>query len=153
MKNPSYEQVSAGGTGHTEALKVTFDPEKVSYETLLEVFWRNIDPVTKDQQFCDRGTQYRSGIYYRNPEQEAAAKASLKQVETRFDRPVVTEIVKAEPFYDAEEYHQDYYLKNPIRYKYYRFGCGRDARLKELWGDEAGAAGIIERAKKGAGAE
>ena len=148
VANPSYEQVSAGGTGHTEALKVTFDPEKIGYDTLLEVFWRNVDPVTKDQQFCDRGAQYRSGIYYDSPEQEAAARASLARVKTRFDRPVVTEVEPAGPFYDAEGYHQDYYLKNPLKYKYYRFGCGRDARLKELWGEEAGAPRVIEAAKK-----
>ena len=148
VKNPTYEQVSGGTTGHTEALKVTFDPEKIDYATLLKVFWRNIDPLAKDAQFCDRGGQYRSAIFYDGEEQKAAAAASLKEVDAKFDRPVVTQVLPAEPFYDAEDYHQDYYLKNPIRYKYYRFSCGRDQRLKELWGEEAGAAGVIKKHAK-----
>ena len=151
-ENPSYGEVSAGGTGHTEALKVTFDPAQVSYETLLEVFWRNHDPLTGDAQFCDRGTQYRPGIYFAGPEQEAAAKASLETYRARFDRPVLTEVEPAGPFYDAEGYHQDYYLTNPLKYKYYRYGCGRDARLKEVWGEEAGAPQIIAAAKAEAAA-
>ena len=151
VDDPTYKQVSAGGTGHAEALKVVYDPAKVSYDTLLKVFWRNVDPLRKDAQFCDTGDQYRSAIFYGSPTEKAAAEASLKEVQARFDRPVVTEIAPAETFYDAEGYHQDYYLKNPLRYKYYRFGCGRDQRLKELWGEEAGAAQILkERGKPAA---
>ena len=136
--NPTYEQVSAGGTGHTEAIQVVFDPARVSYDRLLYIFWRNVDPLTANQQFCDRGSQYRSGIYPRNPAQKAAAEASLRAMATRFTQPIVTEIVAATPFYAAEEYHQDYYTKNPVRYNFYRSRCGRDSRLKEVWGAEAG---------------
>ena len=145
LDDPTYEQVSAGGTGHSEALKVVYDPKKVSYKTLLKVFWRNIDPLRKDAQFCDTGDQYRSAIYYDGEEEQAAAEASLKEVQSRFDRPVVTELAPATTFYDAEDYHQDYYLKNPIRYKYYRYSCGRDQRLQELWGEEAGAKQILKK--------
>ncbi len=137
--NPTYEQVSAGSTGHTEAVQVVFNPARVSYDRLLHVFWRNIDPFAINQQFCDRGRQYRSGIYPRNGSQQAAAEASLRTVASRFSQPIATEIVAATPFYAAEEYHQDYYTKNPLRYKFYRGGCGRDGRLEEIWGDEAGA--------------
>ncbi len=137
--NPTYEQVSAGSTGHTEAMRVVFDPSRVTYERLLQVFWRNIDPFARNQQFCDRGNQYRSGIYPRNASQKAAAEASLRTIVARFSsQPVATEIVAATPFYTAEEYHQDYYTKNPLRYKFYRANCGRDSRLAEVWGDEAG---------------
>jgi peptide-methionine (S)-S-oxide reductase len=132
--NPSYEDVGRGGTGHTEAVEIVFDPAKVSYQKLLDVFWRNVDPLTKDAQFCDRGDQYRSAIFYHGEEQKRAAEASKATVQARLKQPVVTEIQPAAPFYKAEEYHQDYYLKNPIRYKFYRFNCGRDARLEELWG-------------------
>lgn len=138
VANPSYEQVSAGGTGHTEAMQVVFDPARVTYDRLLHVFWRNIDPFARNQQFCDRGSQYRSGIYPRHASQKAAAEASLRTVAARFSQPVVTEIVGAAPFYPAEEYHQDYYTKNPLRYKFYRTSCGRDGRLEEIWGKEAG---------------
>ena len=148
-EDPTYEEVSAGGTGHTEALKVVYDPNKVSYETLLEVFWRNHDPLTGDAQFCDRGTQYRPGIYFNSPQQEAAARASVEKFKSRLDGEIATEVGPAGTFYDAEGYHQDYYLKNPLKYKYYRYGCGRDARLKELWGEEAGAPQIIAAAKGG----
>ena len=135
-ENPSYEQVSAGNTGHAEAVQVTYDPSKVSYEKLLEVFWQNVDPTTPDRQFCDRGSQYRTGIFYHNDAQKAAAQASKSKVdETKpFAEPVVTEITAAGTFYPAEDYHQDYYKKNPLRYKFYRFNCGRDQRLEELWG-------------------
>jgi len=136
--NPTYEQVSAGGTGHTEALQVIFDPARVSYDRLLYVFWRNIDPLASNRQFCDNGSQYRSGIYPRNASQKTAADASLRVVTARFRQPITTEILAAMPFYAAEEYHQNYYTKNPLRYKYYRSRCGRDARLEELWGSEAG---------------
>jgi peptide-methionine (S)-S-oxide reductase len=132
--NPSYEQVSAGGTGHAESVEVVFDPAKVSYEKLLDVFWHNIDPLTKNAQFCDHGSQYRTAIFYHDETQRRLAEASKAQVQARFKSPIVTEITAAGPFYKAEEYHQDYHLKNPIRYKLYRFNCGRDARLEELWG-------------------
>jgi peptide-methionine (S)-S-oxide reductase len=139
-KNPTYEEVSAGGTGHAESVQVVYDPAKITYEKLLDVFWVNIDPTTKDRQFCDRGNQYRSAIFYRTEEQHRAAlrsKAALEKSKP-FKDPVVTEIVAAGEFYPAEEYHQHYYKKNPIRYWYYRNGCGRDQRLKELWGKAAG---------------
>lgn len=132
-KNPTYEEVSAGGTGHTEAVKIEFDPKKISFKKLLEVFWRNIDPAAKDRQFCDSGSQYRSGIFYLNDEQKKEALESKKALEKKFPA-IYTEISQAGEFYPAEEYHQDYYKKNPIRYKYYRHGCGRDKRLEEIWG-------------------
>lgn len=132
--DPTYKQVSAGVTGHTEAVQVTYDPSKISYEELVEVFWRNIDPTVANRQFCDRGSQYRSGIYYHDDEQKRIAEASLTPVKERFGT-VYTEIEPAATFYPAEEYHQDYYRKNPIRYKFYRNGCGRDDRLKALWSD------------------
>jgi len=135
-KNPTYEEVSAGTTGHTEAVQITYEPAKISYEKLLEVFWRNIDPLTANAQFCDQGSQYRSGIFYHDESQKKLAEASKKRIQGRFKQPVVTEIVRAAEFYPAEDYHQDYYKKNPIRYKIYRYGCGRDQRLEELWGDE-----------------
>ena len=137
QKNPTYKQVSSGNTGHTEALEVVYDPSKVTYEELLKVFWVNIDPLTANGQFCDHGTQYRSGIYYQDETQKTAALASLTDIKNRFDKPVVTEIKQASTFYPAEDYHQNYYQKNPVRYKYYRWRCGRDQRLKELWGDDA----------------
>ena len=136
--NPTYDQVSGGGTGHTEAVRVVFDPARVTYARLLHVFWRNVDPFARNQQFCDRGDQYRSGIYPRNAPQKEAAEASLRAVAARFSQPIATEIVVATPFYAAEDYHQDYYTKNPVRYKYYRGRCGRDERLGKIWGNEAG---------------
>jgi peptide-methionine (S)-S-oxide reductase len=132
--NPSYEEVSRGGTGHAEAVEIVYDPAKVSYEKLLDVFFHNIDPLVKDRQFCDRGDQYRTAIFYRGEEQHQLAEAAKSTVEKRFKQPVATEIVAAGPFIRAEDYHQDYYLKNPLRYKFYRFSCGRDTRLEELWG-------------------
>ena len=138
VKNPSYEQVSAGGTGHAEAVEIVYDPSKVSYEKLLEVFWHNVDPLTADRQFCDKGNQYRTAVFFHGAEQKRLAEATKVQVAKELGKTVVTEIVPAGPFYAAEEYHQDYYQKNPIRYKYYRNGCGRDRRLGELWGDKAG---------------
>jgi peptide-methionine (S)-S-oxide reductase len=132
--NPTYEEVSHGGTGHAESVEVVFDPAKVSYEKLLDVFWHNIDPLTKNAQFCDHGDQYRTAIFYHDETQHGLAEASKAKVQARFKSPVVTEIVPAGAFYKAEEYHQDYHQKNPIRYKFYRFNCGRDARLEELWG-------------------
>ena len=132
--NPTYEQVSAGATGHTEAVEITYDPKKISYEKLLDVFWRNIDPLTADAQFCDSGSQYRSAIFYHDQNQKTLAESSKKRLQSRFKQPIVTEISRASEFYPAEDYHQDYYRKNPIRYKIYRYGCGRDKRLQELWG-------------------
>lgn len=135
-KNPTYEEVVGGTTGHAEAVQVTYEPAKISYEKLLEVFWRNIDPLTPNAQFCDHGSQYRSAVFYHDEAQKKLAEASKKRVQSRFKQPVVTEIVRATVFYPAEDYHQDYYKKNPVRYKLYRYGCGRDQRLQELWGDE-----------------
>ena len=136
MANPSYEQVSAGGTGHAESVQVVYDPHRVSYEKLLDVFWHNIDPTVADQQFCDHGNQYRTAIFYYNDAQQQAAEASLAALEHSkpFTAQVRTLLVKATAFYAAEEYHQDYYKKNPVRYKFYRYNCGRDQRLTELWG-------------------
>ena len=133
-KNPSYEEVSSGGTGHAESVQVVYDPSKVSYEKLLEVYWHNIDPLARNRQFCDVGTQYRSAIFYHDEAQKRLAEASKAEVQKRFKQPIETQIVAASAFYPAEDYHQDYYTKNPIRYKFYRTGCGRDARLEELWG-------------------
>jgi peptide-methionine (S)-S-oxide reductase len=132
--NPSYEEVSRGGTGHAEAVEIVYDPAKVSYQKLLDVFWHNIDPLVKDRQFCDRGDQYRTAVFYHGDEQRRLAEASKTAVQGRFKQPIETEIVAAGTFYKAEDYHQDYYVKNPVRYKFYRFNCGRDARLEELWG-------------------
>jgi peptide-methionine (S)-S-oxide reductase len=136
LKNPSYEQVSSGLTGHAEAVLVTFDPSRVSYDTLLETFWLNHDPTTKDRQFCDAGTQYRPGIFYTSDEQKRLAEASKAKwaADKPFRQPIVTEITKAGDFYPAEEYHQDYYKKNPLQYGFYVSGCGRYARLDSLWG-------------------
>jgi peptide-methionine (S)-S-oxide reductase len=138
-KNPTYEQISRGNTGHTEAVLVEYDPAKVTYARLLEVFWKNIDPTVKNRQFCDAGSQYRSGIFPLDDVQLNTATASRDALAKNkpFPEPIVTEITRANPsdFYLAEDYHQDYYIKNPVRYKYYRNGCGRDARLKQLWGN------------------
>jgi peptide-methionine (S)-S-oxide reductase len=135
-RNPTYEEVSTGRTGHTEVVQVAYDPAKVSYEKLLEVFWRNIDPTVKDRQFCDVGSQYRTGIFVHSPEQKRLADASKAALEKSkpFKQPIVTPVEQAGEFWRAEEYHQDFYKKNPVRYNYYKTGCGRDARLKELWG-------------------
>ena len=135
--NPTYREVSAGSTGHTEALQVLFDPELVSYEALLEVYWHNSDPTTANRQFCDVGSQYRPGIFYPSEAQKQAAEASKAELQRdkSFSEDVVTEITEATTFWPAEEYHQDYYLKNPVRYKFYRYNCGRDKRLAELWGE------------------
>ena len=135
-QNPTYEQVSSGATGHAEAVQVLFDPKKVTYEKLLDVFWHNVDPTVTDRQFCDVGSQYRTAIFVHYEKQRAAAEASKAAIEKSkpFKEPIITPIVTATDFWPAEEYHQNYYLKNPIRYTYYRTGCGRDARLKQLWG-------------------
>ena len=135
-KDPTYEDVSYGRTGHAEAVEVAYDPARVSYEKLLHVFWRNIDPLTRDAQFCDKGKQYRTGIFYLGDEQRRLAEASLAEIEQSglLKGPIVTEIVAATAFYPAEEYHQDFYEKNPVRYKVYRTGCGRDRTLERIWG-------------------
>ncbi|MBI5014714.1 MAG: peptide-methionine (S)-S-oxide reductase MsrA [Deltaproteobacteria bacterium] len=135
-KDPTYEEVSAGATGHAESVEIVFDPRKVSYATLLDVFWHNVDPTVRDRQFCDVGSQYRTAIFYNGEEQKRLAEESKRALEAskRFSSPIATEISAASTFYPAEEYHQDYYRKNPLRYKIYRFGCGRDQRLEELWG-------------------
>lgn len=137
--NPTYEEVSAGVTGHTEAIEIVFDPAKVGYAELLEVFWKNIDPTTANRQFCDVGSQYRTGVFYHDEEQKKLADQSRARIDESgsLPAPIVTEIVEAGTFYPAEDYHQDYYKKNPIRYKFYRRGCGRDDRLEQLWGDDS----------------
>lgn len=138
VEHPSYRAVSSGSTGHTEAVRVLYDPSRIRYEELLAVFWHNIDPTQADGQFCDRGTQYRTGIYVANDEERQAAEASKRQAQEHLGRPVVTEIEDASTFWVAEAYHQDYYRTHPIRYQTYRSGCGRDRRLRALWGDRAG---------------
>jgi len=139
--DPTYEQVSTGTTGHAESAEITFDPAKISYEQLLEVYWHNIDPTQSDGQFCDHGSQYRSAIFYRNDAQKRAAEASKAKLEQdpRFRGKIATQIVPASRFYPAEEHHQNYCKVNPLRYKMYAAGCGRAARLKAIWGDEAGS--------------
>ena len=136
-KNPSYEAVSAGGTGHVEAVRVIYDPKKVSYPQLVDYFWHHIDPTVKDRQFCDAGTQYRSGIYWQNETERKIAEDSRDALlkSARF-KVIYTELAPASAFYPAEEYHQDYYKKNPLRYNYYRASCGRDARVAEVWGEK-----------------
>jgi len=137
QENPTYQQVSAGGTGHTEAVQVLFDPNIVSYAQLLDVYWRNSDPTTANRQFCDVGSQYRPGIFFHSNEQRRLAEASKQKIEQNksFHEDVITEITAASRFWPAEEYHQNYYLKNPVRYKFYRYNCGRQQRLDQLWGE------------------
>ena len=132
LKNPTYEQVSRGGTGHTEAVEIVYDPAKVTYAQLLDHFWKNVDPLMAHRQFCDVGDQYRPAIFVHDEAQRREAEESKARVQQRFKEPVVVQVVAAGPFYRAEDYHQDYYKKNPLRYRYYRFGCNRDARLEEL---------------------
>lgn len=136
VADPTYRQVVSGGTGHTEAVKVSFDASRVDYATLLDVFWRNVDPTDADGQFCDRGPAYRSGIFHLDPEQEALARASKQALidDPAAPSPIVTEITAATTFYPAEDYHQGYYKRNPLRYSYYKSACRRAARLEELWG-------------------
>ncbi len=137
-RNPTYRQVSSGKTGHTEAVQVVYDPSKVTFEELLKVFWVNVDPLTDNAQFCDRGSQYRAGIFYHDANQKQAALDSREDVKNKFqDKTVYTEVTQFTEFYPAEGYHQDYYQKNAVRYNYYRWRCGRDARLQELWGTAA----------------
>ena len=135
-KDPTYEEVSAGGTGHAESVQIVYDPQKIGYEKLLDVFWHNIDPVTPNAQFCDHGTQYRTAIFYHDAKQRQLAEASKQALEAakKFKQPIVTQIVAATAFYPAEEYHQKYHQKNPARYQFYRWNCGRDQRLDALWG-------------------
>lgn len=135
--NPTYREVSDGETGHAEAVQIVYDPAKITYEQLLNVFWHNVDPTVIDQQFCDHGSQYRTGIFVHDDTQKKQAEASRVALmkSKPFKASIVTEIIVASTFYPAEDYHQDYYLKNPVKYKFYRFNCGRDARLKELWGE------------------
>jgi len=139
-KDPTYEEVSSGTTGHAETVEIVYDPSKITYRKLLDVFWRNVDPTVEDRQFCDVGNQYRSAIFYHTEEQKRLAEDSKRAIEQskKLPGPVRTQIVPASTFYKAEEYHQDYHKKNPVRYKFYRWNCGRDQRLKEIWGDEAG---------------
>ena len=139
-KNPTYEEVSAGGTGHAESVEVVYDPTKISYGKLIDIFWHNVDPFQANGQFCDHGTQYRSAIFYKDDAQRKVAEESKRRLEQdpRFAGKIVTQIVPASTFYPAEDYHQDYYKKNPVRYHMYRTGCGRDARLKAIWGEAAG---------------
>ena len=137
VENPTYEQVSSGGTGHAEAVRVTYDPSRVTYEKLLDVFWHNIDPTVRDRQFCDVGSQYRSAIFVSGTEERELAEASRRRVAERLGVPILTEVADAGAFHPAEEYHQDYYRKNPIRYAFYRRVCGRGARLTEIWGADA----------------
>ena len=134
---PTYEEVSAGVTGHADVVEILYDPSKIGYAQLLEVFWRNVDPLTPNRQFCDVGSQYRTAIFYHDDEQERLARESKERLEQSgwFDDPIVTEINRARIFYPAEKYHQDYYTKNPLRYKLYRWSCGRDKRLEQVWGE------------------
>lgn len=137
--NPTYEQVSSGTSGHIEAVQVRFDPAKTSYATLLRAYWPTIDPLTPNRQFCDGGPQYRSAIFYANADEQRLAEASKAalQASGRFTQPIVTDLLPATAFYPAEDYHQDYATKNPLRYRYYRNGCGRDQRLEQLWGKKS----------------
>lgn len=136
VANPSYAQVSAGGTGHAEAVEVRYDPAQVSFETLLDVFWRNVDPFDGAGQFCDRGSQYRPAIFVHDAEQSRLAEASKARIAARFKEPLAVAIETATAFYPAEAYHQDYYLTNPLKYTYYRYACGRDQRLERIWGEK-----------------
>ncbi len=138
-ENPTYEEVSSGGTGHFEAMQVLYDPNQVSYETLLDTFWVNVDPTDSRGQFCDKGDQYRSAIFYETSEEQGVAADSKAAIATKLNQPIATEILPTAPFYEAEDYHQNYYQTHAVRYKVYRFGCGRDQRLAELWGSEAPA--------------
>ena len=138
-QNPTYEQVSEHETGHLESVEIVYDPKVISYQQLLDIFWHNVDPFDASGQFCDKGPQYRGAIFYHDAQQKALAEASKAAVEKRFGRSVVTAVRPAMKFWPAEDYHQDYYKKNPVRYHFYRFNCGRDQRLKELWGKDAGA--------------
>ncbi|MEM1082221.1 MAG: peptide-methionine (S)-S-oxide reductase MsrA [Pseudomonadota bacterium] len=149
LSNPSYRDVTTGTTGHVEVVQVRYDPDKISYEDLLYVYWRNVDPLTNNRQFCDRGEPYRPVIFAHGETQAELANASRQALidAARFDDPIIVPVEPAAEFWPAEDYHQDYYEKNPIRYRYYRFSCGRDGRLEDLWGDEARADEFIESRK------
>jgi methionine-S-sulfoxide reductase len=136
QKNPTYKQVSSGNSGHIEVVEVSFDASRISYAEILDYFWRHIDPTRDDGQFCDRGPQYRPAIFYRGETQHREAQASEKRIAASkpFPEPLKVELIAATEFYPAEDYHQDYYKKNPVRYKFYRYNCGRDARVETLWG-------------------
>ena len=136
-ENPTYKQVSAGGTGHYEAVEITYNPAKVSYEALLTAFWHSVDPTDGGGQFCDRGESYRPAVFVANEKQLGSAEASRNAVQKKLKKPIVSPILAATPFYAAEDYHQNYYEKNPIRYRYYRWGCGRDKKVEEVWGEHA----------------
>ena len=136
--NPTYHEVSAGGTGHAESVEVIYDPKKVTYAQLLDYFWRHVDPTVKDQQFCDHGSQYRTAIYVHNAEERKLAEESKKKIEAQLKKPIYTEIADAGKFYPAEEYHQDFYVKNATKYKFYRWNCGRDQRIEQIWGAHKG---------------
>ncbi len=136
-ENPTYEQVSADGTGHYEAVEITYDPAKVGYEALLTAFWHSVDPTDGGGQFCDRGHSYKTAVFVANEKQRSAAEVSQKAVQKTLDKPIVTPILAAAPFYAAEDYHQNYYKNNPVRYRYYRWGCGRDKTVKQVWGEHA----------------
>jgi peptide-methionine (S)-S-oxide reductase len=136
-QHPTYEEVSGGSTGHAESVEVVYDPAKVTYRKLLDTYWRNVDPFTPNAQFCDHGNQYRTAIFYATPEQKRLAEESKAELQRRFKEPIVTQIVPLTQFWPAEDYHQDYYKKNPVRYKFYRYNCGRDRRLEQVWGPAA----------------
>jgi peptide-methionine (S)-S-oxide reductase len=136
-QHPTYEEVSGGSTGHAESVEVVYDPAKVTYQKLLDTYWHNVDPFTANAQFCDQGSQYRTAIFYATPEQKRLAEESKAALQRRFKQPIVTQIVPLTQFWPAEEYHQDFYKKNPVRYKFYRYNCGRDRRLAEIWGAAA----------------
>jgi peptide-methionine (S)-S-oxide reductase len=138
VANPTYEQVSAGGTGHAESVEVIYDPGKVSYGELLTYFWHHVDPTVKDRQFCDVGNQYRTAIFVHSDKERALAEASKKKVAAELGKPIYTEIADAGPFYKAEDYHQDFYKKSPLKYKFYRWNCGRDNRIEQIWGKPKG---------------
>jgi peptide-methionine (S)-S-oxide reductase len=138
VANPTYHQVSAGGTGHAESVEVIFDPSRVSYQQLLTYYWHHVDPTVKDRQFCDVGNQYRTAIFVHDAEQRKLAEASKKKVEAELKVPIYTQIVNAGPFYKAEDYHQDFYKKNKLKYEFYRWNCGRDQRVKQIWGAHKG---------------
>jgi peptide-methionine (S)-S-oxide reductase len=137
-KKPSYAEVSSGTTGHAESVDVVYDPARIGYEKLLDVYWHNVDPFAKNYQFCDHGTQYRSAIFVHDETQKRLAEAAKAEIQKRFKQPIQTEITPASAFWPAEDEHQDYYKKNPVRYKFYRTSCGRDHRLREIWGTSGG---------------
>ena len=138
VPNPTYHQVSAGGTGHAESVEVIYDPSRVSYQQLLTYYWHHVDPTVKNRQFCDVGNQYRTAIFVHDAEQRKLAEASKKKVEAELKVPIYTQIVNAGPFYKAEDYHQDFYKKNRLKYEFYRWNCGRDQRIKQIWGAHKG---------------